>query len=225
MLEVAIRTTVLLADDHAVVREGLRAMLEGDPNLEIVGEAANGAEAVQMARSLEPRIVLMDVKMPQMDGLEATQRIKALQPGITVIILTMYENEAFVVRAIQAGASSYLLKDAPKAQVLGAIHAAAQGEALMTSELLRSAVSHLSNPKATVMESVPERYIAPESLTPRELETLAYVAQGLTNKEIAGRLEVSPETVKKSVQTIIEKMQASDRTHAAVKAIRMGMLV
>ena len=215
--------TLMLVDDHAIVREGLCAMLENVPNLRVIGEAGDGEMAVQMAAELRPRIVLMDISMPRMDGLEATARIKRAHPQTTVIILTMHRTESHVLQAIRAGASGYLLKDSPRRDVLETIRAVSSGEVLISSELLRGAVDSLLSPKAT-SEALIEDGLEYDALTPRELEILGFVAEGNTNKEIAQRLRVSPETIKKMVQNIIGKLRASDRTHAAVRAYRIGLI-
>lgn len=217
--------SVLIVDDHAVVREGLRAMLESEPTIQVIGEAMNGLEGLETALRITPRVVLMDINMPVMDGLDATARIKREAPGVTVIMLTMYSTESHVIQAIRAGASGYLLKDAPRAQVLETIRAAGAGEVLISAKLLQGAVDHLTNPK-TPSKPPPATENADllEHLTPREHEILGLVAHGKTNKEIAKKLGVSAETVKKMVQSVIGKLQASDRTHAAVKALRAGLL-
>ena len=216
-------TTLMIVDDHAIVREGLCAMLENVPNLRVICEASDGETAVQLAQQLQPRIVLMDISMPRMDGLEATARIKRAQPQMTVIILTMHRTESHVLQAIRAGASGYLLKDSPRRDVLETIRAVSSGEVLISSELLRGAVDSLLSPKAT-SEVMPEDGLEYDALTPRELEILGFVAEGNTNKEIAQRLGLSPETIKKMVQNIIGKLRASDRTHAAVRAYRIGLI-
>ncbi len=216
-------TTLMIVDDHAIVREGLCAMLENVPNLHIICEAGDGEMAVQLAQELQPRIVLMDISMPRMDGLEATARIKRARPQTTVIILTMHRTESHVLQAIRAGASGYLLKDSPRRDVLDTIRAVSSGEVLISSELLRGAVDSLLSPKAT-SEVLPEDGLEYDALTPRELEILGFVAEGNTNKEIAQHLRVSPETIKKMVQNIIGKLRASDRTHAAVRAYRIGLI-
>jgi DNA-binding NarL/FixJ family response regulator len=216
-------TTVLIVDDHAIVREGLRAMLESDSSLCIVGEASHGEAALLLVGDLEPRVVLMDISMPIMDGLEATARIKARYPQVTIIILTMHRTESHVLQAIRAGASGYLLKDSPRKDVLETIRAVSSGEVLIASDLLRGAVDALVNPKAT-QETLPLDALEFDALTPRELEVLRGVAEGNTNKEIAQMLSVSPETIKKMVQNVIGKLRASDRTHAAVKAHRIGLI-
>ncbi len=218
MSETAEQVSIMLVDDHAIVREGLRAMLESESTFKVIGEANHGEQAVQMATELQPRIILMDISMPVMDGLEATKLIKRQLPQCTVIILTMHHTESHVVQAIQAGASGYLLKDSPRREVLEMIRAASSGEVLISSALLRGAMNYAMKP-ATIEDS-----LEMDPLTPREREALALIADGKTNKEIAQSLEVSPETIKKLVQNVIGKLRASDRTHAAVRALRAGII-
>ncbi len=212
--EIGTRTSVLIVDDHAVVREGLRAMLDGDPSLRVIGEAHNGLEAIELVGFLKPQVVLIDINMPEMDGLQATARIKELYPTTTVIILTMHATRSHVLEALRAGASGYLLKDAPRSHVLETIRHAANGEVLISGDLLRGAVEVASIPEAPSLEA----------LTPREHEALVLLARGKTNKEIAKAMNLSAETIKKMVQSIIAKLGASDRTHAAVKALRAGLI-
>jgi two-component system, NarL family, response regulator LiaR len=208
------RTSVLIVDDHAVVREGLHAMLDGDPSLIVIGEAHNGLEAIELVGFLQPQVVLIDINMPEMDGLQATARIKAEYPQTTVIILTMHATRSHVLEALRAGASGYLLKDAPRSHVLETIRHAANGEVLISGDLLRSAVEVTEAPDKPVLEA----------LTPREHQALVLLARGKTNKEIAKAMALSAETVKKMVQSITGKLGATDRTHAAVKALRAGLI-
>jgi two-component system, NarL family, response regulator LiaR len=205
---------ILIVDDHALVREGLRVMLESDPELEVVAEASNGHEALLLVAAYEPRIVLMDISMPEMDGFEATRQIKHLHPEITILMLTMHRTESHLLQAIHAGASGYLLKESPRKEVLGTIKAASSSEVLISGNLLRLAAR----------QDTPSPKLSLEPLTPREHQALSMIADGKTNKEIAQKLEISPETVKKMVQNVIAKLQASDRTHAAVLALRAGMI-
>ena len=209
--------TLMLVDDHAIVREGLRAMLQSEPHLKIIAEANDGLQALEFLKIDRPRIILMDISMPNLDGLEATSRIKHLYPEITVIMLTMHRTESHVLQAIKAGASGYLLKESPRREVLDTIYAASSGEVLISASLLRSAMTYAMQPNAKSNLEI-------EALTPREHQALTLIANGNTNKEIAQQLEISPETVKKIVQNVIAKLHASDRTHAAVRAIKAGMI-
>jgi DNA-binding NarL/FixJ family response regulator len=204
---------VLLADDHSVVRQGLRMFLGLDPELEVVGEARNGAEAVRLAQELRPDVVLMDILMPEMDGLEATRRIRASQPDTEVIALTsVLENEK-VFDAIRSGAIGYLLKDTESEELRRAIKAAAAGQVQLS-------------PQAAARLLRDERPSAPqtEPLTPRETEVLQLLARGLANKEIARDLGIGEKTVKTHVSNILSKMGVLSRTQAALQAVRMGLL-
>lgn len=210
--------TLMLVDDHAIVREGLRAMLQSESSLKIIAEASDGEQALELLLTHKPRIILMDISMPKLDGLEATSRLKQLYPEITVIMLTMHRTESHVLQAINAGASGYLLKESPRREVLDTIYAASSGEVLISSSLLRGAMNYAMQPTPS------KNNLEIEALTPREQQALALIANGNTNKEIAQQLEISPETVKKIVQNVIAKLHASDRTHAAVRALKAGMI-
>jgi len=212
---------VLLVDDHLVVREGLRAMLGMEETIEIVGECVDGAEAVERVKALGPDVVLMDIRMPNMDGIEATRRIKEERPETAVIVLTVYDDEVYVVDAVHAGAGGFLLKDASRDLLLHTIRAATDGGTLVKTSLLQEAIASLLRHAADHPPAeVGERY----NLTPRELEVLQLLSMGHTNKVIAARLSVTEDTVKKYVQSIIAKLHASDRTHAATIAARAGLL-
>lgn len=204
---------VLLADDHSVVRQGLRMFLGLDPELEVIGEARNGVEAVQMAQELNPDVVLMDILMPEMDGLEATRRIRAAQPDTEVIALTsVLENEK-VFDAIRSGAIGYLLKDTESEELRRAIKAAAAGQVQLSPQ---AAARLLRDERA----SEPQM----EALTPRETEVLRLLARGLANKEIARDLGIGEKTVKTHVSNILSKMGVLSRTQAALQAVRMGLI-
>lgn len=203
---------IVLADDHHVVREGLRILLDLDPELEVVGEAADGVEAIQLARSLAPDLVLMDLAMPVMDGIAATAAIRRDLPSTEVLALTSVLNDASIVGAINAGAIGYLLKDTHAAILGQAVKAAAQGQVqlspVVAARLARNiACSHVAQP-----------------LSERESEVLQLLARGGTNREIAATLGVSSETIKTHVGTILTKLGARSRTQAALQAIRMGLL-
>lgn len=202
---------VLIVDDHPVVREGLRGMLEADRRVNVVGEAASGDEAVVRARELVPDVVLMDLRMPGGDGVSATTRILAEQPRIRVVVLTTYETDRDIVRAVEAGAAGYLLKDASRADLLNAIIAAVRGETVLSPSVAAKLVTRLRAPVA-------------ESLTPRERQVLSLVAIGLTNGEIGRRLYISETTVKTHLLRIFGKLGVSDRTAAVTTAMARGLI-
>lgn len=216
---------VLLADDHPVVREGLRIMLSTAPDIEVISEeAGDGFEAVEKANKHRPDVVLMDLRMPKMDGIEATRCIKSQLPNTLVIILTIYDNDAYIVDAVRAGAGGYLLKDASKDLLIHTIRAVKSGGMLIKTNLLREAILGLAD--ATGDESK-EKHISatsPNGLTPRERDVLRLVVDGQSNKEIGRTLFISEDTAKKHVQTILSKLGVSDRTQAAVKAVRAGLV-
>lgn len=215
---------VLIVDDHPVVLEGLHTMLSGDRNIEIVGEAGDGAEAVKMVEDKEPNVVLMDIRMPNMDGVQATRRIKQQSPATAVIVLTMYDTDAYVVDAVRAGASGYLLKDAPRDLVLDTIRAVNSGASLIKTSLLTEAISSLvQSQKGYHAEATsPEANI--EHLTAREKEVLKLAALGYSNKDIAKELSITQDTVKKHMQSILGKLHASSRIHAVIQASRAGII-
>ncbi len=202
---------VMLADDHVVVRAGLRAMLAGDDGIEIVGEAANGAEAVVLARRIEPDVILMDLRMPELDGVSAIAQIREQKPEVHVLVLTTYETDADIVRAVGAGATGYLLKDATRDEVLRAIRSTAAGEAALASRVASRLMHRMRAPEE-------------EALTAREIEVLMLVARGLTNKEIANALYVSEATVKTHLLHVFAKLGVDDRTEAVTVAARRGIV-
>jgi DNA-binding NarL/FixJ family response regulator len=205
------QVTVLIADDHPVVREGLRGMLAAEPAITVVGEAASGDEAVVMARMHRPDVVLMDLRMPGGDGVQATSGILATAPGTRVVVLTTYETDADIVRAVAAGAAGYLLKDTPRQDLVAAIRAAARGETVLAPTVAGRLVSQLRRPAA-------------EPLSARETEVLAHVARGSTNAEIGRALYISEATVKTHLLRAFGKLGVSDRTAAVTTAIELGML-
>jgi two-component system, NarL family, response regulator LiaR len=203
---------VLIADDHSVVRQGLRMFLALDAELEIVGEAADGAEALRLAHELEPDVVLMDLLMPVMDGIEATSAIRCELPDVEVLALTSVLGDASVIGAIRAGAIGYLLKDASSADLCRAIKAAAAGQVQMDP---RAA--------ARLMREVRAPY-NPQVLTERETDVLRLLAQGQSNKEIAGGLNIGEKTVKTHVSSILRKLGVPSRTQAVLHAVRIGLV-
>jgi len=203
---------VLIVDDHSVVRQGLRMFLKLDAELEVVGEAANGAEAIQMARALTPDVVLMDLLMPGTDGIAATQRIRAEVPNTEVLALTSVLEDASVVGAVQAGAIGYLLKDTQAEQLCKAIKAAAKGQVQLAPEAAARLVREVRAPDN------------PESLTGRETEVLRALATGLTNREIGRTLNIGERTVKTHVSHLLSKLGLQSRTQAALYAVRIGLV-
>jgi len=216
---------VLIVDDHPVVLEGLRTMLSTDRNIEVVGEAGDGAEAVAMVEDKEPNVVLMDIRMPNMDGVQATRRIKHQSPSTAVIVLTMYDTDAYVVDAVRAGASGYLLKDATREMVVDTIRAVNSGATLIKTSLLTEAISSLvQSQKGRQPVEVGSPQEGMEHLTAREREVLKLAAVGYGNKDIAKELNITQDTVKKHMQSIMGKLHASSRIHAAIQATRAGII-
>ena len=206
---------VLIVDDHPMVRAGLRSMLSGD-EVDVVGEAGGGAEAVERAVTLSPDVVLLDVKLPDMDGLEVLTRLKAAAPAAGVLMVSMHDDPSMVRRAVEAGAAGYVLKGIGRRELLAAVRAVRDGGSVLDPALLRSLAAPAPRQAADGAGGEP--------LTRVELEALALLAAGLTNREIAERLRWSVGTVKKYVQRILEKLDVSDRTQAAVVAVRRGLL-
>ena len=206
---------VLLVDDHAVVREGLRSYLELEATLDIVGEASNGKEALRRARELRPDVVLMDLVMPEMDGVEATRSIREQVPNARVIVLTSFIEEEKVHAALHAGAAGYLLKDAEADEVANAIRAAHRGEVHLDPAVAKRLMQSLRSPK-------PQD--AAEPLTDREREVLVLVAQGRANKEIGRQLGISERTARTHVSNILGKLGLASRTQAALYAVREGLV-
>jgi len=215
---------VVLVDDHPVVREGLRTMLSTVPDIEVVAEAGDGLEALEKANEHRPHVVLMDLRMPNLDGIEATRRIKSQLPSTSVIVLTIYDNDAYVVDAVRAGAGGYLLKDASKDLLIHTIRAVNSGGMLIKTSLLREAMLSLSDTAGDRLKEKPGESTALDELTPRERDVLRLLIRGRSNKEIGQALSISEDTAKKHVQTIMLKLGVSDRTQAAVKAVRAGLV-
>ena len=219
---------LIVADDHALVRKGIEGMLEGEPDLEIVGEAANGREALELCRRLRPDLVLMDVCMPRMDGLAATRAIKEEIPATAVLILTTYENPDYLLEAVRVGAAGYIIKDAGYPEFADAVRRALNGESPLDQELamrLLRRVAVESNRKAgSASVTNGEPAPLPEPLTPRELEVVRLLAQGKTNQQIAQELVISFATAKVHVEHIIAKLKVSDRNQAARRVEEVGLL-
>lgn len=209
---------VLLADDHAVVREGTRQLLEREPDIIVVGEAGDGEEAIRLSQTLQPDVVVMDVRMPGMGGVEATRRIKQQQPDVEVLVLTAHDDDQYVFTLLEAGASGYLLKTAPVKELVKAIHEVHQGQSALDPTVARKVVQQLTG---GARQKPQENY---ELLTEREQEVLKLLAEGKTNKEIAEALVISDRTVQTHLSNIFSKMDVSSRTEAVLVAIKRGWL-
>ncbi len=211
---------LLIADDHTLFREGLRAILGAQSEIEIVGEASNGTQAVQLAASQLPDLILMDIQMPEMNGIAATEKILDANPHIGIIVLTMLEDDDSVFAAMRAGARGYVLKGADKAEMLRAIHAVAKGEALFGPAIAKRLVNFFQDVRGMKNLAPPRAF--PE-LTEREVEVLAFIAQGYNNSEIAEKLVLSPKTISNHISNIFSKLQVADRAQAIVRARQAGL--
>jgi DNA-binding NarL/FixJ family response regulator len=208
---------VLVADDHPVVRAGLRALLSAEPGLTVVAEAGSGEETVLMARQHQPDVVLMDLRMPGAGGLAAIRQLSADQPGVRVVVLTTYDSDADILPAVEAGAAGYLLKDTPRDTLVGAIFAAARGETVLAPSVAGRLVNRLR-------AAPPEAPAARETLSARETEVLVLAGRGLTNAQIGRELFVSEATVKTHLLRAYAKLGVSGRTAAVTRAMELGML-
>lgn len=202
---------VVLADDHLVVRTGLRGMLQSDTEVEVVGEASTGREAIDIAARSDADLVLMDLRMPEMDGVAATKQLRERHPTVQVVILTTYDTDADILRAIEAGASGYLLKDATRDELLRAIHDAAAGESPLAPSVASRLVDRMRGPRQ-------------DALSAREIEILELVAKGLSNKEIGAQLYISAATVKSHLLHVFSKLGVNDRTQAVTEAVSRGIV-
>ena len=213
------RTRILIVDDHEIFRRGLRSLLESRPEIEICGEATNGVEAVQKAKEVEPDVVVMDIAMPNMNGIEATRRITEKHPRMGVVILSMHYDESYVIRSLKAGARAYLLKDAMKSELISAIHAVAEGRSFFSPKISR--ILQEDYVQALGRKGADDSY---ELLTSREREILQLVAEGKTNKEIAGTLNLSLYTVDTHRTHILQKLNLHSVPEVILYAVRKGII-
>jgi DNA-binding NarL/FixJ family response regulator len=204
-------TTVLLVDDHPVVREGLRGMIDAEHDLTVVGEAGSGTEAIAMAESLRPDVILMDLRMPDVDGVTATGRILAALPRTRIVVVTTYESDTDILRAVEAGAAGYLLKDASRAELADAVRDAARGKTVLAPTVADRLVRFVRQPTSV-------------TLSAREIEVLSQVAKGSTNADIGRQLHISEATVKTHLLRAFNKLGVSDRTAAVTTAMSLGLL-
>jgi DNA-binding NarL/FixJ family response regulator len=205
------RIRLLIADDHPIVRAGLQDVLSSQPEFEVIAEATTGTEAVTLASRLRPDVVVMDLRMPEMDGVEAIAKIKDAHPDIQILVVTTYDSDADILPAIETGATGYLLKDAPRKELYQAIRDAAQGKPVLTSSVAARLMERMRGP-------------AEEALSSREIEVLKLVAKGASNREIASELYITEATVKSHLLRIFGKLNVADRTAAVIKALERGIL-
>ena len=214
-------TSVLIADDQALVRVGLRKILETEPDTSVVGEAADGEDAVEMCSRLRPDIVLMDIRMPVLDGIEATRRIVRAQPNTRVLILTTFGLDRYVYDALHAGASGFMLKDAPPEEIAAAVHIISNGDALLAPAITRAVIEEFTRQQPTAPQPLPP---ALDELTPREREVLNLLARGLSNPEICKQLVISDATAKTHVARILQKLGLRDRVQTVIYAYETGLI-
>ena len=210
---------VLLVDDHAVLRDGLSNIISLEEDMEVVGQASSGAEALSMIEELQPDVVLMDINMPGMSGVEAIRRIRAKDQKVAVLVLTMFDRDEYLYESIRAGATGYLLKDAPSSDVIDAIRSASRGESTLHPVMARKLLDNISGGKKT------DRGSNEDSLTPRELDVLNLMVKGLSNKEIAEQLFISDKTVKIHVSNILKKLRVKSRSQAIIYAIQHELVL
>jgi DNA-binding NarL/FixJ family response regulator len=213
---------VLLVDDQALFREGLETLLSVHKDIQVAGQASNGQEALEVAAQVRPDVVLMDLRMPVLDGVQATRLLKEAQPRCRVIVLTTFDDDEYVFDALRAGAAGYLLKDVASARLVEAIRATARGESILEPSVAAKVIAEFTRVSSLVPAAQMEQLVEP--LSERELEILALIARGASNKEIAGQLFIAEGTVKNHVTHILGKLGVRDRTQAALKARELGLL-
>lgn len=214
------RIRIMLVDDQAMFREGLRTLLATQPDFEVVGEAADGAEALRLCPDVQPDVVLMDLRMPHLGGVAATRRLRAAHPDVRVLVLTTFDDDEDIFEGLRAGALGYLLKDASSAKLFEAVRAAARGESFLQPSVAAKVVAEF----ARLAEGPPHDLPTVDALSDRELEVLRLVAQGASNKEVASALYIAEGTVKNHLTNIFSKLDVRDRTQAALKARSLGLL-
>jgi NarL family two-component system response regulator LiaR len=214
------KTKVLLAEDHIVVREGTRELIQHQPDMEVVGEASDGEEAVELTAKLRPNVVIMDIAMPKLNGIEATKQIKERNPSVAVLVLTAYSNEEYIFALLEAGAAGYLLKNVRGSQFIDAIRAVNSGESVLDPSIARRVIERLTSPVNSRTEAQ-----ATEPLSERELEVLKLAAKGISNKDIAEQLSLSPRTVQVHLAHIFNKLGVASRTEAVLYGLRRGWLM
>jgi DNA-binding NarL/FixJ family response regulator len=210
---------ILLADDHAVVREGTKELLDRQPDMEVVAEAGDGKEAVQLAVRHRPDVVVMDFAMPELNGIEATRQIKAIAPSIAMLVLTAYDSEQYIFGFLEAGAAGYLLKDVHVDELVKAIRAVHAGESVLHPAVARKVIDRFVPPSGQQGEGR-----SPDQLTDRELDVLRLAAKGMSNREIASELSISVRTVQTHLNNIFSKLQVGSRTEAVIHGLRRGWL-
>jgi len=214
------RIRIVLVDDQAMFREGLRTLLATQPDFEVVGEAANGGEALRLCATCQPEVVLMDLRMPVLDGVAATRQLRTLYPDVRVIVLTTFDDDEDIFEGLRAGALGYLLKDASSTKLFEAVRAAARGESFLQPSVATKVVAEF----ARLVDQAPRAEAPAEALSERELAVLRLVAQGASNKEIAAALFIAEGTVKNHLTSILAKLEVRDRTQAALKARELGLV-
>jgi NarL family two-component system response regulator LiaR len=214
---------IVLADDHAVVRQGTAELLRREPDLDVIAEAENGLQAVELAQTLKPNVVIMDIRMPQMTGVEATKQILETAPGVRVLVLTAHDDDEYLFSLLQAGASGYLLKTAPVSELVKAIRQVHEGQSSIDPSIVHKLVERFSGRRGDATDLDKDIQIA-ETLTARELEVLQLLAGGLSNRAIADTLVISERTVQAHLTSIFSKMHVSSRLEAVMTAIRLGWL-
>jgi len=214
-------TSIVIADDQALVRVGLQKILDAEPDLTVIGEATDGEDAVALARRLRPDVVLMDIRMPVLDGIEATRRIIAARPATRVVILTTFGLDEYIYESLRAGASGFLLKDSPPEEIAAAVHIVARGEALLAPAVTRTVIEEFARTRPTEPTPLPT---AVEELTSREREVLDLLARGLSNPEICTQLVISEATVKTHVARILQKLDLRDRVQAVIYSYEHGIV-